>query len=689
MFGFFGLQVVETPETIIVKNINGHALGRFITTFWKTSVIEKYMFKKVTGGRFGQMEFYKFFTLDVIYMLEKLSEKRNGSVPARTLHQIVELLKQNTWYKDTQKEPSQPRLDFKKLDLFNYKPLPHQQGFLDYYNKIPTQYHLNGALLSAAPGSGKSASNLMTMTIAGVDKIIIVSPKIAVINVWETDINKHFKNPPKYWHSRMNNEPNGDEKIFIYHYEALDKAFGHFDKYIKTNNVGLVLDESHNLNDIKAQRTQNWLNLVKHTGTQNVIHASGTPLKALGSEAIPLLRAIDPMFTPKAEEAFKKIYGSDGKRGLDILRNRLGLISYTTVKSELGLAPPEMLTLPVKTPNAGNFTLTKVREAMKKFMEERYKYYKSREKEDINFYRECLAIHASKLRGKEVDTFDYYKACVRRIQATTEYSMVKEEISFCKRYEFTEISKNLPQSMVKPFRSVCSVIKYLPLKIQGECLGNIVGKMRIQAHVEMCAHIPFFDICESTKKKTVVFTSFVDVLETAFNACKEKGLDPILVYGKTSQNIAGIVKAFGGDEKVNPLIATYDSLSTAVPLTMADTMIMINAPFRAYIQDQAISRIHRLNQDSQTRVYQCFLDTGNESNISSRSLDIMKWSQQMVEEMTGVKSPYNIEDAADGSIKVSSEGLDDSLDYVLSLEQMTQPKTIDVKSTTTSSRYQW
>lgn len=154
MLGFFGLQVVETPETIIVKNINGNALGRFITSFWKTSVLEKYMFKRVTGGRFGQIEFYKFFTLDVIYVLERLSEKRNGSVPARTLHQIVELLKQNTWYKDTQKEPAHPRLDFKKLDQFNYKPLPHQQGFLDYYNETPSKYHLKGALLNGSPRLG-------------------------------------------------------------------------------------------------------------------------------------------------------------------------------------------------------------------------------------------------------------------------------------------------------------------------------------------------------------------------------------------------------------------------------------------------------------------------------------------------------------------------------------------------------
>ena len=167
----------------------------------------------------------------------------------------------------------------------------------------------------------------------------------------------------------------------------------------------------------------------------------------------------------------------------------------------------------------------------------------------------------------------------------------------------------------------------------------------------------------------MVFTSFVDVLEDANNACKKQGLNPILVYGKTNNNLAGMIKTFETDKRVNPLIATFDSLSTAVPLVMADTMIMLNAPFRAYIQEQAISRIHRLNQDTQTKVYQCYLDTGNLANISSRSLDIMSWSQQQVEAITGIKSPYILNDE-DGDVKVSAESIDDSLTLIISKEDI-------------------
>lgn len=155
MFGFrglFGISVTETKDTVIVNGINGADIGKFITNVWKTSVIEKYMFKKITGSRFGRMEFYKFFTIDVIYMLEKLAEVRNPRVPARTLHQIAELLKEKTWVKDTLREDIPGRLNFDRLSLFNYVPLPFQRDYLDYYNKTTDRYHLNGNLLNGAPG---------------------------------------------------------------------------------------------------------------------------------------------------------------------------------------------------------------------------------------------------------------------------------------------------------------------------------------------------------------------------------------------------------------------------------------------------------------------------------------------------------------------------------------------------------
>lgn len=686
MFSFIdkltGVKITETPETYVITGFNGLSLSIFIQKYWKTSVIDKYMFKTVTSSK---IEFYKFFLLDVLYMLEKLAgplRRKNDYryVNVRTLNDIINVIKTKTWFNDIENDNIKSRLNLKRLEQFNYPPLPHQLRWLEYYDKTPTQYKLNGALLNGAPGSGKTLTSLYTMECAEVDKVIIVCPKNALNRVWVGDLAKHFKQMPTYFNTGANIPFDASAKYFVYHYEALPLAFEHHAELFKQYKYGLILDESHNLNEINSARTKLWLELVARANSDNVIHMSGTPFKAMGSESIPLLRAIDPLFTNVVEERYKKIFGHSAQKGMDILKNRLGIISFVVKKDELNLDKPEIIVQGVKTPNGNKYTLTAVRNAMKIFIEERYKYYKAREDEDNAFFKECLAIHKSKLNSNGLKQFDIYLSNLKQVQqANGDLQYVKDQSIACKQYEKFQIEPTLPDmNYIKRFRDVISVIKYVGLKIQGECLGRVVGRMRIDAHREMCAYIPFDEICNSTEKKTVVFTSFVDVLEDAEKACIKQGLHPILVYGKTNKDLAGSVAKFDKDRFTNPLIATYDSLSTAVPLVMADTMIMINAPFRTYIQEQAISRIHRIGQNAQTRVFQLYLDTGAEKNISERSLDIMRWSQEQVEAITGIKSPYDISESETGAT-IGVEGLEDlSIElYKLDLPLMTdKPKLV-------------
>jgi hypothetical protein len=134
-------------------------------------------------------------------------------------------------------------------------------------------------------------------------------------------------------------------------------------------------------------------------------------------------------------------------------------------------------------------------------------------------------------------------------------------------------------------------------------------------------------------------------------------MSPMAVYGKTNADLNATIKQFEADIDINPLIATFQSLSTAVPLVMADTMIMLNSPFRTYIYEQAISRIHRLGADTQTTVYVMHLDTGDKPNISTRSADIMQWSKEQVEAIMGITSSFDVTEDGDGII-ISNESID-------------------------------
>lgn len=62
------------------------------------------------------------------------------------------------------------------------------------------------------------------------------------------------------------------------------------------------------------------------------------------------------------------------------------------------------------------------------------------------------------------------------------------------------------------------------------------------------------------------------------------------------------------------------------------------------IMQRIISEKTRLGANTQTHVYIAALDTGNEQNMSTRTLSILQWSQSQIEAITGVKSPFEITD---------------------------------------------
>jgi hypothetical protein len=73
-----------------------------------------------------------------------------------------------------------------------------------------------------------------------------------------------------------------------------------------------------------------------------------------------------------------------------------------------------------------------------------------------------------------------------------------------------------------------------------------------------------------------------------------------------------------------------------VPLTAANQLLLLNQPFRSGIREQTVARAARLGQDLPVDVWDVLLDTGDLPNISTRSNDIMEWSQQQVASIIGV-----------------------------------------------------
>lgn len=637
VFGEISVRIVK--RMVIVSGVRSALLQDGMKRLFGTSTVANHLIE-ASGHSF---RFHEFFLVDMVFILKGIARSKEGIAmkSKNTASKILTALEKNTWVGDIARHVS-VQIDRTLLSDLNYVPKDFQDEFFDQYVNGVKKYRLKGFLFSGAAGSGKTFSGLALLHLMKSDQIVVFCPKNAVTNVWEDNIRKVFKNPPTFWTTDCGRPFTGTEKVLVIHYEYIGKFLSQF-KPKQGARLGVLLDESHNLNELTAQRTQLFLDFCQAYRPDDVVWLSGTPIKALGLEAIPLLRCIDPLFDERAEATFRKIFRGDNNKAVSILRNRLGLVQFVVEKSRLGLAAPIFINRKVKFKGGGEYTLIKLAERMRVFIDERTRYYAERREDDQEYYDIIMGVvkdHLSK-SPEGMARFEEYRRAVKIIQRTGGIDC-KNELVLANQYEAKVIMPLLNREDQIRFKEVKTIIKYVHMKIQGECLGRIVGRGRIECHVGIAGAIDFSDVCESTEKKTVVFSSYVEVLQAAEKACLKAELAPLKVFGDTTHLLTETVQAFGADPALNPLLATYASLSTAVPLIMADTMVLIDPPFRDYILQQAVSRIHRLGADTQTFVHMVELDTGTEPNLSTRSIDILKWSQAQIGEITGVTSPFAI-----------------------------------------------
>lgn len=425
--------------------------------------------------------------------------------------------------------------------------------------------------------------------------------------------------------------------------------------YIRYNGKISVTGNCHNFNEINSQRTQSLIELTKKY-VHYSLWMSGTPIKALGKEVIPLLHCIDPLFDEQCEKSFAAVFGKNSERALDILANRIGILSHT-VKKEDVVSDVKLYRYQanVTLKNGDDYTLPVIRLKMKAFIEERSKFYKENMKSFEEDYKYGIELYRNSIKNKsqEIKLLDDYLSKVHTIRKGWDPYTMKDISRYCNTFERTKIIPMLPSDIKKAFRKAKSVYKYVNLTIMGECLGSILGKARTQCNVDIASNLGTMrliplnygpdlglmtldEILTNAKKKTIMFTSFVEVVTTLKAKLMEDQYRPAVVFGETNKDLPKIVEAFDKEDAVNPLVATFQSLSTAVPLIMANTIIMLNIPFRDKDYVQAVARAHRKGQTEDVYVIDVLLDTGDVPNISTRSKDIATEAAQMVAKIMGV-----------------------------------------------------
>jgi superfamily II DNA or RNA helicase len=633
------ISVHEVHDQIVVEGLPAMTVSRDIRDIWSTSKIGQHMFTKYDRS---SLTFNKFFAPDVVYTLEQVLAQRVHPVRNyRALQRTVDLIYQNTWMRSVKQEHPDI-LDFSQLDQLTVDLLPKQWEFLRTYNEKVSQYGLGGYLLGAVPGSGKTIGCLAISLCSKADVTIAIVPKNAVIDVWEKTLREKFKKPPTYWHSLSGEELRPGKKYYIFHYEQLDRAVA-FAQLLYSQRMALnpcvLLDESHNLNEMDSARSKLFVEMCRVLEPKHIVWSSGTPLKALGKEVVPLLMTIDKLFDDDARERFLAIFGKNSARANDILRNRMGMLTFQVEKKDVVDNKTQTFERKVVLPNGRDYTLDTIREEMRSFILQRMAYYEEHMDLFIEVYMDALKVFEVTLHSEESrKQYRTYRSFIDAIRGGYDPATMKDMVVFCNKYEKGVIAPTLPRDLKHQFLDARSVVKYYELKVQGEALGRVLGRKRAQCHVDMVPLMGLPDLIDASLSKTIIFTSYVAVVKAMETYLRGEGYEPLVVYGETNHELPAIMERFKRQERADPLLATYDSLSTAVPVVEASTAILTNAPFRDYEYEQATSRIDRLDQQHQCTIWNVYLDTGTQPNISTRSKDIMQWSREQVEQIMGKKS---------------------------------------------------
>lgn len=646
------ITVVEKRDNVYIEGIKLFNLHRYLKTMYKASAfMEKFLTFNINNGWFNATScaIHKFFIPELVFILQRAV--RDYYAPAN-FTAVCNAVIENTWYKNTQTEMT-TEVDMRAVLNAKRKPLPYQQEFIEkiYYQK-KTQFQLKGYLLAFEPGLGKTTTSILLSEGLHKKHVIVIAPKSVVKNVWPTEIEETLDNK-KIWIIDDNiNNITPETNFVIINYEAIDKIIDRVNKVFDKSSTMIVVDECHNFKDIKSQRTNSLINLATLMECKDILLMSGTPIKALGVECMPIFKLLDNFYDAKVEDSLKE-FCRYPKIMNELLHNRLGIMMFRKLKEEVLTLPNKIEEdISIKLTNGDEYTLEIVKQKARAFYEERLTYYKQHKKEFEKDFLDCLAYFEDHcLAPNEYAEYSEYRKKVKIIREMNIKSgfglggnlgiMIKEVNDYDKQV----IVPRLPNDLKKKFRNSKTVYKYVTLKVTGEVIGILINDLRKKMTSQLIG-TEVINVIKHAKKKTILFSNYSDSLVEAVNKCKANGLKPMLIDGSNSTEAKTLVAKFKQDDSINPLVASIKVMSTGHTINEANTVVFLNVPFRSVDYEQARDRCYRIGQDTDVYIYRLVLDTGKDPNLSTRMQDILAWSKDQFGQIV---------DGADSSDEMISE----------------------------------
>lgn len=570
---------------------------------------------------------HKFFVPELLYLLDKYNFPNS----------LITTIRSNTWVGAVRPVTGSVDLNYinqtMQVSLYD-----HQTEFLKSYLPNKIKNHLRGYLLSFEQGLGKTITSICLMEGLKKERIVIICPKNTMMETWNAHLIKFFKDTQKVWVAGYTKGPlYTSARWIIVNYERIDEVKEFLIKN-QTNSLGIIVDESHNFLRTSSQRTQQLIDLTNNNRNADILMMSGTPIKLCGVEMIPLLRVLDPYCDDEAVAIFKRTFGFNTSIANDVLSARLSRMMTRVRKDILNLPEKKESVVNVKMSTGWKYTTSQVEKQIVEFVRERQDYYSQHLQQYIEAFEEAITwLKRDPVVGRQPDFQRYLNIIDWLRESHISDARGNADIVWANQYEKDVLIPALPEDLRKKFIWSKSVVKYLPLKIKGEVIGTLLTRLRMQMTTEMLQAADIKQYVDNAVKKTVIFTSYVDTIEVAYNYFKSQGYNVAAVYGKTASELTDTIQRFQEDQSVNPLIASLKMLSTGATLTAANTVIFLNKPWRSIEYQQASDRVHRIGQDTECEIISLVLDTGKEANLSTRMEDIMQWSSDQFDQIVDQK----------------------------------------------------
>lgn len=623
-------QVKEEGMHYTIRNFPVLSFFNKLRKEYKTSKLE-HLFDVIGIRLFSANKrtivIHKFFVPELLYLLDKYNFPNS----------LITTIRSNTWVGAVRPVTGSVDLNYinqtMQVSLYD-----HQTEFLKSYLPNKIKNHLRGYLLSFEQGLGKTITSICLMEGLKKERIVIICPKNTVMETWNAHLIKFFKDTQKVWVAGYTKGPlYTSARWIIVNYERIDEVKEFLIKN-QTNSLGIIVDESHNFLRTSSQRTQQLIDLTNNNRNADILMMSGTPIKLCGVEMIPLLRVLDPYCDDEAVAIFKRTFGFNTSIANDVLSARLSRMMTRVRKDILNLPEKKESVVNVKMSTGWKYTASQVEKQIVEFVRERQDYYNQHLQQYIEAFEEAITwLKRDPVVGRQPDFQRYLNIIDWLRESHISDARGNADIVWANQYEKDVLIPALPEDLRKKFIWSKSVVKYLPLKIKGEVIGTLLTRLRMQMTTEMLQAADIKQYVDNAVKKTVIFTSYVDTIEVAYNYFRSQGYNVAAVYGKTASELTDTIQRFQEDQSVNPLIASLKMLSTGATLTAANTVIFLNKPWRSIEYQQASDRVHRIGQDTECEIISLVLDTGKEANLSTRMEDIMQWSSDQFDQIVDQK----------------------------------------------------